>query len=136
VCCSVLLRVAVKFRECVAVCCGVCGVDLRVCCNVFEKEKKSHVFSFGAAKRQYRCLGLLQCVTVCCSVLQRLRCSVLGCVAVFMSAATWQSSGTQCVAVCCSLLQCVAVYAHPKISAVVRSKMGSRVCCSVYIVGS
>ena len=39
--------------------------------------------------------SVLQCVAVCCSVLQ--------CVAV---------SGTQCAAVCCSVLQCVAVLAE------------------------
>ena len=47
---------------------------------------------------------LLQCVAVCYSVLQcvAVRCSVLQCVAVCYSV-------LQCVAVCCSVLQCVAV---------------------------
>ena len=49
--------------------------------------------------------NLLQCVAVCCSVLQyvvAVCCSVLQCVAVC-------SSVLQRVAVCCSVLQCVAV---------------------------
>jgi len=53
-------------------------------------------------------LSVLQCVAVCCSVLQcvAVECmyllSVLQCVAVCCSV-------LQCVAVCCSVLQCVAV---------------------------
>ena len=47
---------------------------------------------------------MLQCVAVCCSMVQRAAvcCSVLQCVAVFCSV-------LQCVAVCCNVLQCVAV---------------------------
>ena len=47
---------------------------------------------------------MLQCVAVCCSVLQGVAvcCSVLRCVAVCCNV-------LQCVAVCCSELQCVAV---------------------------
>jgi len=52
--------------------------------------------------------GVLQCVAVCCSVLQCVAlsvcCSVLQCLAVCCIV-----SVLQCVAVCCSVLQCVAV---------------------------
>jgi len=67
---------------------------------------------------------VLQCVTVCCSVLQLVAvCSVLQCVAVCCSVLQcvaviqWSASmheiiriAHQVVAVCCSVLQCVAVY--------------------------
>ena len=47
----------------------------------------------------------VQCVAVCCSVLQRVVvcCSVLQCVAVCCSV-------LQRVVVCCSVLQCIAVF--------------------------
>ena len=52
------------------------------------------------------CRVLQQCVAVCCSVVQsragRLSWNVLQCVGVCCSV-------MQCVAVCCSVLQCVAV---------------------------
>ena len=70
---------------------------------------------------------VLQCVGVCCSV------CVSSNVAVEMSPVC--CSVLQSIAASCSVLQCVAVYAPPQISAVVRAKMGSRVCCSVYLVG-
>ena len=54
-------------------------------------------------------LGVLQCATVCCSVLQcfaeivvRIRCS-------FMHQHSNHHRVLQCVALCCSVLQCVAV---------------------------
>ena len=62
--------------------------------------------------------GVLQCVAVCCSMLQRgaVWCSVLQCVAVCNLLpnivdhyADMLPSVLQCVAVCCSVLQCVAV---------------------------
>jgi len=54
----------------------------------------------------------LQCVAVCCSVLQRVAacCSVLQCVAVCCSVLQRVAaccSVLQCVAVCCSVLQCI-----------------------------
>ena len=50
--------------------------------------------------------GLIQCVAVCCSVLQ----CMLQCVAVCCVLIHIQRRGLiQCVAVCCSVLQCVAV---------------------------
>ena len=48
---------------------------------------------------------MLQCVAVCCSVLQ---CSMLQYVAVCCSVE--QLAVLQCVAVCCSVLQCVAAF--------------------------
>jgi len=77
------------------------------------------------------CCSVLQCVTVCCSVLQRLWvhgartfpihtcprvlqcvaacCSVLRCVAAGMSVWSTYVSPYICAPVCCSVLQCVAV---------------------------
>jgi len=70
---------------------------------------------------------VLQCVAVCCSVLQRavacLDCPpkvatdiiVLQCVAVCCSVlqcVSMHCSALQCVAVCCSVLPCVAVCCH------------------------
>ena len=62
----------------------------------------------------------VQCVTVCCSVLQRVAvsCSELQCVAakkIFRLAhihSCWKlrTLGTQCVAVCCCVLQCDAMW--------------------------
>ena len=105
----------------VAVCC--CSVLLQcvvaVCCRVLQ---------WSCAVRQHLPFwalilweppeggngALLQCVAVCCSVVQcgAVWCSVLQCVAVCCSVlqcgAVW-CSVLQCVAVCCSVLQCVAV---------------------------
>jgi len=91
---------------------------------------------------------MLQCVAVCCSVLQcghvssacchvyiftphtpsylmcvgvKVCCSVLQCVAVCCSV-------LQCVAVCCSVLQCVAVW-----SCIYLLFVGVKVCCSVFM---
>jgi len=48
---------------------------------------------------------VLQCVAVCCSVLQRAAvCCIDSCYTTHL-----KTSETQCVAVCCSVLQCVAV---------------------------
>jgi len=60
--------------------------------------------SGGEGSAAQRVVSQVQCVAVCCSVLQRgaVCCSVLQCVAVCWSV-------LQCVAVCCSVLQCVAV---------------------------
>jgi len=54
--------------------------------------------------RSHLKMRAVQCVAVCCNVLQYVAvcCSVLQCVAVCCSV-------LQCVAVCCSVLQCVAV---------------------------
>jgi len=54
---------------------------------------------------------LLQCVTVCCSVLWRVAVSVLHNGAKTLTEALFArtSEPLQCVAVCCSVLQCVAV---------------------------
>ena len=55
----------------------------------------------------------MQCVAVCCSVLQRVAvcCRVLQCVAVWLKVCAEEvcCSMLQCVAVCCSVLHCVAV---------------------------
>ena len=75
---------------------------------------------------------MLQCVAVCCSVLQRVAvcCSVLQCVAVccsMLQCVAARCSVLQCVAVCRSVLQCVAVsfilkYMHIDEAALVRSR--------------
>ena len=54
--------------------------------------------------------SVVQCVAVCCNVLKLLRCSLLQSFAEFRSMlqCVGQCVG-QCVAVCCSVLQCVAV---------------------------
>ena len=133
-CCSVLQCVAVccSVLQCVAVCCSVMQC-VAVCCSVLysKKEMSSKIKKIrneecvavnyemlrcseeycshkkgSFSKTNWELRGVLQCVAVCCSVLQspksllfqiRIRkwgvcCSVL-----------------QCVAVCCSVLQCVAV---------------------------
>ena len=61
-------------------------------------------------------LDMLQCVAVCCSVLQcfplSLCCSVLQCVALCCSVlqcVAVRYSALECVGVCCSVLHCVAV---------------------------
>ena len=89
---------------------------------------------------QFTCVHLLQCVAVCCSVLQRVgacavRYSVLQCVAVRCSvlqgvAARWRvSSVSQCAAVCCSVLQRVQ---YTAVRCNVLQRVGAcAVCCSV-----
>jgi len=54
-------------------------------------------------------LYILQCIAVCCSVLQYVAvcCSVLHCMCRVLHYTF--CSALQCVAVCCSMLQCVAV---------------------------
>jgi len=91
VCCSVLQCVAVELRRCL-----VCR-------------------SYSARKYQF----LLQCVAVCCCVLQRVQvcCSVLQCLTVCCSGSALLFSLPNCigskisvlVAVCRSVLQCVVV---------------------------
>ena len=56
------------------------------------------------------CRSVLQCVAVCCSVLQRVDILKSQCIAVCCSV-------LQCVAVCYSVLQCVAVCRHSEKSA-------------------
>jgi len=57
------------------------------------------------------CCSVLQCVAVCCIVLQ-LRCSVLQCAAGASEALFWEDyecvAVLQYIVVCCSMLQCVA----------------------------
>jgi len=55
-----------------------------------------------AGRNARKSIGVLQCVAVCCSVLQ-------GRVDLIFSSLWVCSSVLQCVAVCCSVLQCVAV---------------------------
>jgi len=66
-----------EFQRCVAVCCSALWWSALQCVAVWWQSHQSNAS------------GALQCVVVCCSVLQ---CVVL-----------------QCVVVCCSALQCVAV---------------------------
>ena len=56
-------------------------------------------------QRVAACCRVLQCIAVCCSVLQCIAvcCSVLQCVVVCCSV-------LQCVAACCSVLQCAVVH--------------------------
>ena len=60
--------------------------------------------------RSVRCASLLQCVAVCCSVLQR---ETVWNMFAYMRrnfiVLMGNRSVLQCVAVCCSVLQCVAV---------------------------
>jgi len=57
--------------------------------------------------------SVLQCITVCCSLFQRIAVCILR-----------SQPATTCVAVCCSVLQCIAVYCSvlQRVSA----------CCSAY----
>ena len=80
----------------------------------------------------------MQCVAVCCSVLQRVAvcCSSLQCVAVCCSALHCIAvccSVLQCVAVCCSVLQCVAVCCSVLQCVAVHCSVlqCAAVCCSV-----
>ena len=54
------------------------------------------------------CCNALQCVAVCCSVLQRRFC-IHGCERSTDLRVGGDACVLQCVAMCCSLLQCVAV---------------------------
>ena len=90
--------------KCVAVCCSVLQISypdfpVRHC-----HDESLHALSPHAALLLLVDTFKLQCVAVCCSVLQCVAvcCSVLQCVAVYCSV-------LQCVAVCCRVLQCVAV---------------------------
>jgi len=69
-----------------------------------KKSKYKHTLTHTQRRRPtapclvLRVLRVLQCVVVCCSVLQCVQCGTAVCCSVL-----------QCVAVCCSVLQCVAV---------------------------
>ena len=118
-CCSVLQCVAVCCRvlQCVAECCSIV-----VCCSVLRCVAVCHsvipwpfafIEHFHSQWRDFASC-LLQCVAVCCSMLQYVAvcCSVLQCVAVrcsVLQCVAMCCSVLQCVAVCCSVLQCVAV---------------------------
>jgi len=73
----------------------------------------SHTIQSGAATLFY---SVLQCVAVCCSVLQRIAAALL-CIRIYLTICSLSSlliytvccSVLQCVAVCCDVLQCVAV---------------------------
>jgi len=112
--CTVLL--------CVTMCCIVlqCATE---CCSVswqsthLSTHTKTGVGQMDAAlwPPDPPSPGVLQCVAVCCSVLQwtAVDCSVLQCVA--SCCAVWPPDPPppgvlQCVAACCSGLQCVAFY--------------------------
>jgi len=83
--------------------------------------------------------GVMQCVAVCCSVLQSMwrpsrmkHSSVLQCVLQCVL-----QDLLQCVAVCCSVLQCVVIYLAPLSHEIqqcvaVCCKVCYRVCCTVY----
>ena len=104
-CCSVL--------QCVAVCCTAIFNP-----TIFSPTKKD-------LSRSAVCCGVvLRYVVACCSDIRECHhwCSVLQCVAVCCSVlqwylrmpfndatSQWVYQGQQCVAVCCSVLQCVAV---------------------------
>ena len=84
---STLQRVAVRRNV-------LCGIVL--CCRCVQ----SH-----GSLRIARVRGMLQCVAVCCSVLQHVaaRCSALQCIVVRHSVLCY-------FAVCCNVLQCVAIF--------------------------
>jgi len=123
-----------------SVCAGDChtkrtcrGVRLRrqsVCVDLVQIEEKC------GARRVRQLTGslrVLQCVTVCCSVLQAANSqahsvcySVLQCVAVCCRPPTHRL--TPCVAVCCSVLQCVA---GCQLTGSLRVLQCVTVCCSV-----
>jgi len=140
------------------VCCSVCG---SACCSVcvqctlaYCAEKSTCGFPIGSSAAD-SCVAesVLQCVAVCCSVLQCVAdsvlqcvavcCGVLRCVAVCCSVLSSAAdscvaegvlrcvavcfSVLQCVAVCCSVLQCVAVCCSVLQSVAVCCN----VCCSV-----
>ena len=75
-------------QVCVAVYCSVLQ-RVAVCCSVLQCSPRMICARSATCFRR----SMLQCVAVCCSVLQ--------CVAVLCNV-------LQCVAVCCSVLQCVA----------------------------
>jgi len=77
--------------------------------------------------------SVLQCITVCCSILQgHTRADQLQCVAVWYSV-------LQCITVCCSILQvlCVAVYCKDTLTQINCSVLQcGTVCCSVLQCGT
>jgi len=118
VCWSVLQCVAVccSMLQCAAVC--WCTEDSQrmerreIMVFIGKKPKgRSIIISHYGDKTSHHSLCVLQCVAVCCSVLQ--------CVGAQKRAIVWREnmpsffgvccSVLQCVAVCCSVLQCVAV---------------------------
>jgi len=103
VCCSVLQCDAVRCMchsklQCVAVCCSMLQW-VAVCYSVLLQYVAMSYVRCVLLQSNAGCIAIhmLQCVTVCYSVLQCVTvcCSVL-----------------QCVAVCCSVLQCIAVYSN------------------------
>jgi len=105
VCCSALQCVAECFK-CQCVCRCVASV-LQVCCSAYVVVREGSCFPWPSALA-----GVLQCVAVCCSVLQKC------CMCVLQSVVGVNVS--QCVAERCSALQCVAGVLQ--------------VCCSAYVV--
>jgi len=124
------------------------GVHLRrqsVCLDLVQIEEKR------GARRVRQLTGslrVLQCVAVCCSVLQAANsqahsvcCSVLQCVAVCCRLPTHRltpcvtvcHSVLQCVAVCCRVWQCVAV-CDGVLHQSCRSPQCIAVCCSCWCV--
>jgi len=92
--CRVLQRVATgcSVLQRIWVCCGVIKCDAvrcSVCVCVYDLQNRRLDCEFRS-------------IALCCTVLNRMCCSVLQCVAVCCSV-------LQCVAVRCSALQCVAV---------------------------
>jgi len=79
---------------------SVLNVKVTLCCSVCSVEMISRTL--------YKCI-VLQCVAVCCSVLQCVAvcCSVRS--VEMISRTLYKCIVLQCVAVCCSVLQCVAV---------------------------
>jgi len=128
-CCNVLQCVAA-----VVMCCSCCNVLQRSlqdrCCGVLIrrqccKKLKANCNTLQLAATVYIAFRLvLQCVVLCCSVLQIVCCSVLQCVAACCGV-------LQCVAVCCSVLQCVAVYCIVLQCVAVCCRSCVAVCCRV-----
>ena len=123
VCCSVL--------QCVAVCCSVLQSVVQkhtathrntssgdnhtaTDCNTLQQELNRRHRQRQDAARIHSLHCLLQCVAVCCNVVQHgaVWCSVMQCVAVRCSVVQRVAvccSVLQCGAACCSVSQCIAV---------------------------
>jgi len=70
---------------------------------IYIYSQPAVLFTLHTLKEGLSFRGVLQCVAVCCSVLQ--------CVAIWWEASNREKSDhcLQCVAVCCNMLQCVAM---------------------------
>jgi len=88
-----------------------------VFCSVWQcfAERNAYLSTISASQRTYQ--SVLQCVTVCCSVLQYV-------------AAHWTEDLPKCIALCCSVSQCVAVH-RIVLQRVAVCRSAFALCCSV-----